>query len=348
MRYSLFHLPAFHEPTHGTPHGLFQQLIDEATLADEIGLEKVWCAEHHFDAYGGDIPNPPVLLAAIAQATSRIKLATGGVAVPLHRAVDLAEQLAMVDVLSNGRLEIGFVRAFLAFEYDAYNVDMGESRARFNEGVEVIRGLFANDRFSYEGRFSRLDDVALRPRPVQRRPRMTVGAIATKESFEFAAQNAMDLMVIPYAFPLKAVAANVGIYRDALRGAGHDPDDFNVMAPYFYYSEADPQAAKETPREATLNYLGYARDAVAEDRWSADYQGYQGMVKIFESLMDYELMYGERTLYGPPEKFQAMVEQIAEAGITEVALMPNMPGIPHDKVMRSLEFLGREILPDAT
>ncbi len=348
MKYSLFYLPAFHEATHRDPRTLYQQIIEEVQLGEAIGLEKVWCAEHHFHPYGGDIPNPALLLGVLAQHTERIKLATGGVAVPLHRPVELAEQLAMVDVLSGGRLEIGFVRAFLAFEYDAYNVDMGESHARFREGVEVIRGLFAEDRYSVDGEFTKLDRVALRPRPIQRHPRVTLGAIATKESFELAGQQGMDLMVIPYPFPLEVVASNVGTYRDSLRNAGHDPDEFNVMAPYFFYSEADVGAAKETPREAMINYLGHARDAVSEDRWSADYKGYQGMVKIFESLMDYDLMYDERTLYGHPEKIHATLGEIAAAGITEVALVSNMPGIPHDKVMKSLEFFGQEILPAAT
>ncbi len=348
MEFSLFYLPAFHEATHRDPHTLYQQIIEEVRLGEDIGLAKVWCAEHHFVPYGGDIPSPCILLAALAQHTKRIKLATGGVAVPLHRAVELAEQLAMVDVLSGGRLEIGFVRAFLACEYEGYNVDMGESRARFNEGVEVIRGLFAHDRFSFDGKFTRLEDITLRPRPIQRRPRVTLGAVSTKESFELAGQEGMDLMVIPYPTPLEVVAANIGVYRDSLRSSGRDPEDFNVMAPYFYYGEADPDAAKEVPREAMLTYLGHARDAVADDRWSADYKGYTGMAKLFEALMDYELMYSERTLYGHPEKFHTMVDDIAAAGVTEISLVPNMPGIPHDNVMKSLEFLGRDILSSAT
>ena len=348
MKFSLFYLPAFHQPTHGTPRRLYEQIFEEVELGEAIGLEKVWCAEHHLDPYGGEIPNPCILLASIAQRTQRIKLAPGGAAIPLHRPIELAEQLAMVDVLSGGRLEIGVVRAFLAYEYDAYNVDMGESRERFNEGVEVIRGLFAHDRFSFDGTFTKLDQVELRPRPIQRHPRVTLGAISTKESFELAGQRGMDLMVVPYLMPLEVVATNIGIYRDSLRSAGHNPEDFNVMAQFFYYGDADPATAKETPREAMLNYIGYIRNAVADDRWSADYKGYKGLVKVVEGLLDYELMYGERSLYAHPDKFHAKVEEVAAAGVTEIALMPNMPGLSHDKVMKSLEFLGREILPAHT
>ncbi len=345
MKFSLFYLTAFHEPTHTDAATMYQQIFEEVELGEQIGLEKVWIAEHHMTDYGGDVPSPLMLLGIIAQRTTRIKLATGGVALPLHRPLELAEQLAMVDVLSGGRLEIGMVRAFLEYEYAAYNTDMGESRERFTEGYEVIRGLFENERFSYDGKFTKLDDVQLRPRPIQRRPRMTLGTIMTKESFEYAGHEGLDLMVVPYLMPFDVVKGLLDVYRNALQEAGHDPGDFNIMSQFFYYSHPDAAIAKEVPRDPMINYLGYVRDAVTGDRWSKDYKGYEGLVKKVEALMDYEMMYNERTLYGPPEKFHERVKEIAAAGITEIALMPNMPGISHDKVMASMEFLGKEILP---
>jgi len=346
MRFSLFYLPVFHEPVHRDSRTLFQQILEESALADELGLDKVWCAEHRLHPYGGDIPHPCLLLAAIAQRTQRIRLATGGVALPLHRSLELAEQLAMVDAISGGRLEIGVVRAFLPFEFDAYNVDMGESRSRFEESVEVIQGLFANDRFSFDGQFCQLEDVALRPRPVQRHPRLTLGAVMSRESFEFAGRNGLNLMVVPYVAPSEYTKANIEIYRDSLAGAGHDPAQFNVMAHCFYYGDTDPGVAKEVPRVAMQNYLTAFRDALTGESFSKDYPGYEGLVRQIESLMDYELMYGERTLYAHPDKFHRKVEELAAIGVTELALSVNMPGIPHAKTMKSLEFLGAELMPN--
>lgn len=347
MKYSLYYLPSFHEGVHRSSAKLYRQILEECALGDQMGLDRVWCAEHHLHRYGGDLPHPCLMLAAIAQRTQRIGLATGGVALPLHRPLELAEQLAMVDALSGGRLEIGIVRAFLPYEYEAYEIDMGESRARFEENFDVIRELFANDRVSFRGRFTTLNDVTLRPQPVQRHPSFSLGAVMTRESFEFAGRHGLNLMVVPYVAPLEAIAANIQIYHNALREAGYDPATRNVMGHCFYFGDPDPGVAKETPREAMLNYLASFRDAVTGGAWSGDYQGYEGLAGVIETLMDYEMIYRERSLFAHPEKFHQKVAELRAAGLTEIAMTINLPGIPHPAVMRSLEFLGKEILPEA-
>ena len=346
MKFSMFYLTSFHEETHKDAANMYQQIYEQVELAESIGFQKVWMPEHHLTDYGGDVPAPLLMLGALAQRTSRIKLGTGGVALPLHRPLELAEQLAMVDVMSNGRLEIGMVRAFLDYEYAAYNVDMGESRERFNEGHQIIRGLFEHERFSYDGKFTRFDDVQLRPRPIQRKPRMVLGTIMTEESFRYAGHNGLDLMVVPYLLPFDFVKGMLDVYRSALVEAGYTVEDFNIMSHFFYYGHADAALAKERPRRSLMNYLRSVRDAVSGDRWSKDYKGYEGIVKKVDALMDYEMMFKERSLYGHPEIFHRRVEEIAAAGITEIGLMPSMPGMPHDKVMETLEFFGNELLPE--
>lgn len=168
----------------------------------------------------------------------------------------------------------------------------------------------------------------------------------SRESFEFAGRGGLNLMVVPYVAPTEYTKANIEIYRDSLVAAGHDPDDFNIMAHCFYFGDVDPVVAKEVPRDAMGTYLRTFRDALAGESFSVDYPGYEGLVKQIESLMDYEMMYSERTLYAHPEKFHRKVEELAAIGVTELALSVNMPAIPHDRVMKSLEFLGQELLPN--
>ena len=140
MKFGLLYLPSFDAETHSSPANLYQQIFEQVELAESLNYDCVWCAEHHFCAYGGDIPNPPLFLAALAQRTSKIRLGTAGVALPLNRPLNTAEQLAMVDNMCGGRLDIGVVRAFMESEYRALNVDMDESRARFNEGLDILLG----------------------------------------------------------------------------------------------------------------------------------------------------------------------------------------------------------------
>jgi natural product biosynthesis luciferase-like monooxygenase protein len=347
MKFSLFYLPAFDPNVHKDQQTLYRQIIEQVKLAEELGLDKVWVAEHHFMSYGGDVPHPCLLLAALAQHTKRIKLATGGVAVPLHRTVELAEQLAMVDVLSGGRLEIGLVRAFIPREFVAYNVDMGESRERYDEGVAVIRGLFANDRFSYDGKFTKLNNVEMRPRPIQRTPRMTVGAVMTPQSFAYAGNNGLDLMLVPYVMPFEVVKQLIGLYHGSLMQGGHDPAKANVMCQMFYYGHADAAVAKETPREGLVSYLTAFRDGVVGGEFSQkDYPGYETLsAQLTEMLGAYEMIYAERSMIGHADKVHAKIRELAEGGITEIAMSICMPGITHEQSMATLEFFAKEIMP---
>ena len=345
MKFGLFYLPSFDAAVHDTSSELYRQIFEQVELGESLGLESVWVAEHHFTPYGGDIPNPPLLLAALAQRTRRMRLGSAGVALPLHRAIDSVEQLAMVDALSGGRLDIGLVRGFLPFEFEALQVDQAESRARFDEAVEVLQGLWTNERFSYHGTFNHFDDVTLRPRPVQEKPRVLVGAVATPESIVSAARNGFDLMVIPYAVGPDGVRQQVQLYRNTLAECGRDPAAYRVFAGFHLYVDRDEAHAIETAREPILRYVSYVRDAVKGGGWSAGYEAYQGMVQMVEAIMDFDLLYRDRVLFGDPARVHSRIEMAAEAGIDEIGLVTILPGLPHDKILESLELFGSEVLP---
>jgi natural product biosynthesis luciferase-like monooxygenase protein len=345
MKFGLYFLPAFDREVHRDAATLYEQMIEQVVLGEELGFESAWVSEHHFSDYGGDIPNPPMFMMALAQRTKRIRLGSAGVALPINRPLNTAEQLAMVDVASGGRVDIGVVRAFLNFEYNALNVDMAESRERFNESIDIILGTWANDSFSYQGKFSQFENVELRPRPIQRKPRILVGSIMTPESVQNAGKRGFDLMVIPYAVPFAKTKEMIAMYHDSLDAAGHNPADHNVMAPMHCYIHEDVEVAKATIREPIVRYVGYVRDAVAGDTWSSDYTGYQGMVKGIESLMDFDVMYDQRTLFGDPQHARECLETVLDLGITEISLVTQMPGLAQDKILDSMRLFAQEVMP---
>ena len=345
MKFGLLYLPSFDVATHTDAATLYQQIFEQVELAEALGYDAVWCAEHHFCAYGGDIPSPPVMLAALAQRTSRMRLGTAGVALPFNRPLNTAEQLAMVDNLCGGRLDIGVVRAFMASEYEALNVDMNESRARFNESVEILRGTWANETFSYDGQFSSFKDVELRPRPIQRKPRIIVGSVMSPESIQNAGRNGLDIMVIPYAVSIDKVADTIKLYHDSLAEGGHDPADHTVMATLHLFVDENEQKAIETVREPIVRYVGYLRDAVAADKWSKDYPGYEGMSKMAESLMDFDVLYGVRTCFGDPAHAAQSLDAYAEIGIGEINFVTILPGLPQAAILDSLRCFASELMP---
>lgn len=345
MKFGLFYLPSFDAAVHVDSATLYQQIFEQVELGEALGLSSVWVSEHHFCTYGGDIPNPPLFLAALAQRTTTMRLGTAGVALPLNHPLNSAEQLAMVDAMSGGRLDIGVVRAFLNFEFEALGVDMGESRERFDEAVEILRGTWANERFSFHGKYHQFTDVELRPRPVQQHPRLIVGSVMSPESIISAAHNGFDLMVIPYAVSLDVVAQQTKLYRDSLEEAGYDPADHHVSAAYHVFVDEDEAAAKDCVREPIVRYVGYVRDAVQADTWSKDYPGYQGLAKRFETLMDFDLLYEDRTLFGDPPRVQRGIEAAIEAGITDINLVTILPGLEQAKILDSMRLFGAEVMP---
>ena len=345
MRFGLLYLPTFDAATHGDSANLYQQIFEQVELGEALGYGAVWLAEHHFTPYGGDIPNPPLLLAALAQRTRKMRLGTAGVALTLNRALNVAEQLAMVDAISGGRLDIGVVRAFLDFEFEALQVDMSESRERFNEAVEILLGTWANERFSYHGRYNQFENVMMRPRPVQRRPRIIVGTVLSPESARYAGLNGFDLMVIPYAVTLAGVKQSVQIYHEALLEAGRRIEDHTVQATFHLYAaptEAEAKAASRGPME---RYVQYFADAVAGDRWSKDYVGYQGLAQKVMGLRDFDLLYDGRVMVGDPPRLHDMMAQVIDAGIGEVSFVTILPGLEQSKVLDSMRLFAEEIMP---
>lgn len=345
MRFGLLFLPTFDTATHDSSAGLYQQIFQQVELAEQLGFHSVWAAEHHFTPYGGDIPNPCTLLAALAQRTTRMRLGTAGTALPLNHALNTAEQLAMVDALSNGRLDIGVVRAFLHFEYEALQIDMEASRERFNESLEILRKAFAEPVFSHQGKHYQFENVALRPRPIQTQPRIMVGTVLSPESARYAGLNGLDLMVIPYAVSLEGVKQTVALYHEALREAGHDPAKHQVHGCFHMYTEANEDACIAHVREPLLAYVQYFIDAISGDRWSNAYPGYQGMVDKVRQLKNFEVLYDRRSLIGTPARLRETIAMAADAGITELSFITVLPGLAQTKVLDSLRLFAAEVMP---
>src|ERR671939_921811 len=199
MRFGLNFFPSF-RPGDMSTAAYFDQVLRLSERGDVLGYTSAKCVEHYFNDYGGHTPSPIVLLSAIAARTKRLRPITGAVIPAFNHPIKLAGELAMLDNLSEGRLDVGFGRAFIPDEYAAYGRDLNDSRAMFDEGVAVIRRLWTEESVTHQGRFWRFEDVHSMPRPYQKpHPPIWVAAIATEESFVNAARNGYHIMIVPYA-----------------------------------------------------------------------------------------------------------------------------------------------------
>src|ERR1700733_291593 len=146
----------------------FDECLRLVEFCDRYGWGHVRTVEHYFRAYGGSTPNPVVFLAAAAQRTKKARLVTGAVLPVFNNPLKLAGEIGMLDAISGGRLDVGFARAFLPYEFANFKVSVNDSRDRFTEGLEQVRLLLENDNASHEGKFHSFKNVTSLPRPTQK------------------------------------------------------------------------------------------------------------------------------------------------------------------------------------
>src|SRR5262245_60058531 len=204
-----------HYPEDCSEEQYYKNFFDEVTYAEELGFDTVWIGEHHFDRY--ICPAPQIVAAAIAQRTTNMRIGTAIVLLPHHNPIRLAEDYALVDLLSGGRLDFGVGRGFIKATYDSFNQVMGESRERFQEWLEIIKRAWTQETFSYEGKFHTFHNVTMLPRPVQKpMPPIYMAAALSPESFVNAGKQGHSLILAPFLQPLSTLKEQVQLYRQAL------------------------------------------------------------------------------------------------------------------------------------
>ena len=326
----------------------WQEALSLVALCDRYGYSHVRTVEHYFQPYGGYSPNPVVFLAAAAQVTKRARLVTGAVLPAFNNPLKLAGELAMLDALCDGRLDIGFARAFLPYEFAHFGVKLDESRARFDEGMEQVRLLLEQENVTCAGRFHSFRNVTSLPRPTQLpRPPFYVAALATKESFERAGAGGHGIMAIPMAGG--AMAELINTYRDAWRRAGH-PGRGTVMLAFHmlcHESQADAEAIAREPLNRYLRSLvASASDWMAGES-SADYPGYDKIIAAL-SQETFETQVKKCAAWvGTPERILDTVASYrSQIGDFEIAsLQVNFNDMAVADAQASMRLFGEKVLP---
>src|SRR5689334_5264715 len=188
---------ADHYPDGGRRQGaLYREIIDQAALAESLGYEICFIAEHHFHPYG-TVPNPAVLLSAIAQRTRRIRLGPAITVLPFRDPRTVAEDYALLDQLSGGRLILGLGSGYLKHEFAGFGINGAEKRDRFDENMAIVKQLLTGARVSHAGKFTSLDAVQLNVTPQQKNVPIYVAAL-NKEAVYHIGRQGNGLLTIPY------------------------------------------------------------------------------------------------------------------------------------------------------
>jgi alkanesulfonate monooxygenase SsuD/methylene tetrahydromethanopterin reductase-like flavin-dependent oxidoreductase (luciferase family) len=330
---------------------------------DRLGYDGVGFNEHHTSPYG--LMNSPNLLAAsAAQRTKRLKLLIYGNLLPLHDPLRLAEELAMLDCLSNGRVISGFARG-IPREYNVYRVPLAESRARFEEAWEIIRRAWTEEVFSYDGKFWAYDDVAIWPRPVQQpHPPVWVPVTGSKETIEWAGRH--DMPITPGLLPNRSVREDIiRYYARCLAQHGHriTPSHLIVQSSV-YVADSKAQAVKEAGpyllyfnqtlfSHGNITEANLQRDAGYLSTASYDYMRPENLPAVSGSreryrdmTMDDVAREAEHLPWGTPgEVAERLIAAADHAGASTVLVGMNRGAMPQEMFMHQVQRFGTEVLP---
>jgi alkanesulfonate monooxygenase SsuD/methylene tetrahydromethanopterin reductase-like flavin-dependent oxidoreductase (luciferase family) len=252
MRFGVFHQASAAEgQSHAQRYG---EMLDLIALADTLGFDVAWLAELHFGGAFSLLAQPLMAVPAIAARTRRIRIGTAVTLLPLRHPLEVAEQAAVADILSGGRLELGVGRGSIPSQFHGFRVPLSENRARFNEALEIIRLAWTEERFSYRGAFYEVEELAVVPRPAQRpHPPIRV-AVHSAESFAHIAGTGLPIYSGTTTTPLPQLREFMALYRERLAAAGHrwKPDQMALMLPV--HVGPSGAAARDAMRPGVLKY----------------------------------------------------------------------------------------------
>jgi natural product biosynthesis luciferase-like monooxygenase protein len=319
---------------------VYARYLEQCEAAEAAGFDAVWVTEHHFDYFGGLTPSPQTLMTAIAQRTQRLRLGCSVAILPLHHPLRIAEDFAVVDVLSGGRLEFGAGRGMAAAGFEGYRVDYGTAQAHMKEALTLIDRAWREPRVAFEGQYYRCPEVSILPRPVQQpRPPIWVTANVDPASFQWVGEQGYHLMTIPWLFPSDTGRLRVAQYQEARAAAGH-PGPGPVMAMYPVHVAATTAQARAQAADAWGRWAAFiTRHAQPPER--AQY--HMDRVK----MLQWDNMVAERrAIFGDVDECVATVRWLAEHfGITHLGLTFHFGGLDHAVGLRSIELWGREVVP---
>jgi alkanesulfonate monooxygenase SsuD/methylene tetrahydromethanopterin reductase-like flavin-dependent oxidoreductase (luciferase family) len=313
-----------------------------------MGLDAMWLAELHFAPERSVLASPLILAAAIAQRTKRMKIGTAVQVLPLCHPLRLAEEVASVDQLSEGRLIFGVGRSGFAHTYKTYGVDYGESRERFSETLEIVKRAFSEERFSHKGKYFAYDNVRLSPKPVQTPwPEIRVAA-ASPDTYEEMGTMGHAIFVAARTGNISELAPLVKTYRAAWAAAGH-PGRGEVFLRVPVYVAETEEAAREEPRESILHLLHTIGARLEASATVSGARAIENRAERGQKMqnIDYEEVLRERMIVGTSAGVVARLEELrGQLGLDGILAELN-PGslIPHQKVMTALRLLCEEVMP---
>ncbi len=320
----------------------FAEGFDLVDAAEAWGLDCAWLAEFHFNPERSVLSSPMLTMTAIASRTKRMRVGSAVYVLPLANSpLRIAEEVATLDQISGGRFDFGIGRSGFERSYRAYGIDYGESQARFDEALDILRRAWAGGKFSYEGKYYKVTDAEVMPAPVQKPgPPMRMAATSAA-TFEKVAREGLPVFVGLRGDGLSFLAESLGNYRSAWKANGH-PGEGSAYLRVPAYVGADERDGYDTPRAGIEYYFArQARMLTARHE-----TGREGIAEALAAL-DYDEIRASRVAFGSAEQVIDRFKEFRDVlGIDGFVLELNAGGmLSADAVKASLDRLCHDVMP---
>jgi alkanesulfonate monooxygenase SsuD/methylene tetrahydromethanopterin reductase-like flavin-dependent oxidoreductase (luciferase family) len=304
----------------------YSAMFQQVEYADHAGLDSIWVTEHHFTEDGYLSAVMPAL-AAIAARTKRVTIGTYVLLAPFYHPLRLAEDTALIDVISQGRLRLGLGLGYRQEEFAGLQIARNERLGRTLETIDILKRAWTGEPFSFSGKHFNFRDVQVLPRPIsQPHPELLWGGMAP-EAIRRGAKLGLS-------FACNLGAREIEQYHQALREYGKDPAAFNVVTSRLVYlADSEEQAWKEIEAPVLYQMTLYGKWLSAAGADTPQFRPNPDALR-------------RNSVIGPPERVTERLQQIITGTpMTEMCLSMQLPGLDPHKALRSLERFSTEVLP---
>ncbi|WP_221563111.1 LLM class flavin-dependent oxidoreductase [Alkalihalobacillus sp. TS-13] len=329
------------------PHAqVYQEIMEQIEHADKRGFSTFNTLEHHWFEEFSISANPMALYAAAAQRTKDIRFRTCSHVLPLHNPMVFAGQVAVTDILTEGRFEFAVGRGH-AWVFPKASIPLEESRERFIESLEILEKALEEKEFSYQGKHFNVQNVKVVPRPTKK-PRIFTGG-ASNHNYELAGKKGWGVLITPM-LPLEHVMGQLDIYRKSCKEHGNTPDIVYVQAMYL---DDDGERARKEAEPYILQFMKGNVSPMSdlpskEELVNKDFGFYaSGALESLAEIPYHKLLNDEYVWVGSPDEVKEKVTKVIEKcpDLSEIALLCSYAGIEHWKTIRTQDLFSQQIMP---
>lgn len=334
-------------PRENSTHAeMFRRQLAEVELAERIGIDQIWFFEHHL-APTAPVPSPNLLIAAAAQTTRHIRFASMVNILPFRHPLLVAEEAAMLDNLTGGRLDMGLGRGLRPPEFAAFGIDQQNSRAMFLESFEIIRRVFADENFVHRGQYWTVrKDAPLSPPLVQRpHPPFLVSA-QSEESLRWAAAH--DIPFAQIDSLVGQARRDQALYREVQAAHGHAPAPRLYLMREIYLADSDARARAEAEPyllqywDLWHRYTQFTRGGRLPD----SYDFWRRQAPMLHAMSFDEIIANDMVILGSPQTVANAILRIAgQLDLMGLAMIFKLGAMPYDRVERSMTLFGEQVMP---